>query len=110
MMNKLAAVAVAATIASGASAQENYVGQILLFGTNYCPTGTIAASGQILPINQNTELYSLFGTTYGGDGQTTFGLPDLRTKDANGQPIGPGLPGAGMLHCVVERGYYPPRD
>jgi microcystin-dependent protein len=86
------------------------MGQILQFGSTYCPTGMIAASGQTLQIAQNTALFSLFGTIYGGDGQTTFGLPDLRAKDANGQPINPGQPGAGMLHCVVEQGYYPPRD
>ena len=110
MKQRLLTAAIAATIANGALAQEAYMGQILQFGSNYCPRGTIAASGQTLGIAQNTALFSLFGTTYGGDGQTTFALPDLRAKDANGQPIAPGEPGAGMLHCVVEQGYYPPRD
>ncbi len=110
MKQRLMAAAIAATIVGGASAQEAYMGQVLQFGSNYCPTGTVPASGQVLSIQQNPALFSLFGTTYGGDGQTTFGLPDLRAKDANGQPIAPGQPGAGLLHCVVEQGYYPPRN
>jgi microcystin-dependent protein len=110
MKQKLLAVAIAATIAGGASAQESYMGQILQFGSTYCPRGTTPASGQTLEIAPNSALFSLFGTIYGGDARTTFVLPDLRAKDANGQPIAPGKPGAGMLHCVVEQGYYPPRD
>jgi microcystin-dependent protein len=110
MKRTLLAAAIAATIACGASAQEAYMGQILQFGSTYCPRGTIPASGQTLAIAPNAALFSLFGTIYGGDGQTTFAMPDLRAKDANGQPIAPGQPGAGMLHCVVEQGYYPPRD
>ncbi len=110
MRQTLLGAAIAATIASSALAQEVYMGQVLQFGSTYCPKGTIPASGQTLDIAQNTALFSLLGTTFGGNGQTTFMVPDLRSKDANGQPIAPGQPGAGMLHCVVEQGYYPPRD
>jgi hypothetical protein len=96
-------------LASGAEAQEFYMGQILKFGSSYCPDGTLPAEGDLLPIAQHTALFSLFGTAYGGDGRETFGLPDLRARDANGAPIPLGQVGAEMLHCVVERGYYPPR-
>jgi hypothetical protein len=104
------AAAIAVTIAGNASAQDAYMGQILQLGSTYCPRGTIPASGQTLDIAANSALFSLFGTIYGGDGRSNFALPDLRAKDANGQPIAPGQPGAGLLHCVVEEGVYPPRD
>lgn len=110
MKQKLLVAAIAATIASGASAQEAYMGQILQFGSTYCPHGTLPASGQTMPIASNEALFTLFGVIYGGDGQSTFALPDLRAKDADGKPIDPGQPGSGMLHCVVAQGYYPPRD
>lgn len=111
MNRTLLAAAVAASIAGGASAQVlSYMGQILQFGTTYCPPGTVEAAGQTLDIYKNAELYSLFGIQYGGDGRNSFSLPDLRTKDANGQPIEPGQPGAGLLSCVVEVGVYPTQN
>ena len=57
---------------------EPYVGQIIPFAGNFAPKGWAFCNGQILPINQNTALFSLLGTTYGGDGKTNFALPDLR--------------------------------
>jgi microcystin-dependent protein len=59
---------------------EPFVGQIQTFGFNFAPRGWAFCSGQLLPIAQNTALFSLLGTTYGGDGRTTFGLPDLRGR------------------------------
>ena len=56
---------------------EPFLGQITLVGFNFPPRGWAFCEGQLLPINQNTALFSLLGTTYGGDGRTTFGLPDL---------------------------------
>ncbi|HZD90877.1 MAG TPA: tail fiber protein [Pseudolabrys sp.] len=61
-----------------------YVGQIDLFGFNFAPVQWAQCTGTIVPINQNTALFSLLGTTYGGNGTTTFGLPDLRSRT----PIG----------------------
>jgi microcystin-dependent protein len=67
-----------------------YVGQLLLVGFAWAPNGWVLCQGQLLPINENDVLYNLIGTTYGGDGQTNFGLPDLRGQI----PIGIGqLPG-----------------
>jgi microcystin-dependent protein len=57
-----------------------YLGEIKIMGFNFNPRGWAKCDGQILPINQYQSLYSLLGTTYGGDGRTTFGLPDLRGR------------------------------
>ncbi|MGE5703060.1 MAG: phage tail protein [Clostridia bacterium] len=59
---------------------SQFLGEIRLFSGNFAPTGWAMCNGQILPINQNQALYSLLGTTYGGDGKTTFALPDLRGR------------------------------
>jgi microcystin-dependent protein len=59
---------------------EPFLGQITIFGFNFAPKGWAFCDGQILPINQNQSLYSLLGTTFGGDGRTTFALPDLRGR------------------------------
>lgn len=59
---------------------EPFVAEIKIFGFNFAPRGWAACDGQILPINQNQSLFSLLGTTYGGDGETSFGLPDLRGR------------------------------
>jgi microcystin-dependent protein len=62
-----------------------------MFGGNFAPRGWALCQGQILSIAQNTALFSLLGTTYGGNGQTTFALPDLRGRAPVGQGQGPGL-------------------
>lgn len=59
---------------------EPFLAEIRIVGFNFAPRGWAFCDGQILPINQNQSLYSLLGTTYGGDGRTTFGLPDLRGR------------------------------
>ena len=68
-----------------------FVGEIMMVGYNFCPRGWANADGQLLPISQNTALFSLYGTTYGGDGRTTFGLPDLRGRVPVHLGHGPGL-------------------
>lgn len=70
---------------------EPFVGEIRMVGFTFAPKGWAMCNGQILPINQNTALFSLLGTTYGGDGQTTFALPDLRGRVAIHVGQGPGL-------------------
>ena len=70
---------------------EPFLGQIMAFGFNFPPRGWSTCEGQILPIAQNTALFSLLGTTFGGDGRTTFALPDLRGRSIVGQGQGPGL-------------------
>ena len=59
---------------------DPFLGEIAIFGFNFAPRGWAFCDGQILPINQNQSLYSLIGTTYGGDGRTSFALPDLRGR------------------------------
>lgn len=67
------------------------LGQIILFAGNFAPSGWTFCNGQLLPISQNTALFSLLGTTYGGDGQATFALPDLRGRAPIHFGQGPGL-------------------
>ena len=57
-----------------------YLGEIKIISWNFAPQGWAFCNGQLLPINQNQALFSILGTTYGGDGRTTFGLPDLRAR------------------------------
>jgi len=71
---------------------EPFIGEIKIFGFNFAPKGYATCQGQILPISTNTALFSLLGTTYGGNGQTTFGLPDLQGRMPISQGTGPGLP------------------
>ncbi|HYV04612.1 MAG TPA: tail fiber protein [Blastocatellia bacterium] len=70
---------------------EPFLGMIAIYGFNFAPRGWAFCNGQILPIAQNTALFSLLGTTYGGNGQTTFALPDLRGRWPNHFGQGPGL-------------------
>jgi microcystin-dependent protein len=79
-------------LSGSASAQsEPFLGEIRCFGFNFAPRGWLPAEGQIMAIAPNTALFSLLGTTYGGDGQTTFALPDLRGRSIVGVDQGPGL-------------------
>ncbi len=71
---------------------DAYIGDIMIVGFNFCPRGWALADGQLLPISQNQALFSLLGTQFGGDGRTTFGLPDMRSRAAIGQGSGPALP------------------
>jgi microcystin-dependent protein len=59
---------------------QPYVGEIRMFGGNFAPVGWMFCEGQVLPISENETLFNLIGTTYGGDGQSTFALPDLRGR------------------------------
>src|ERR1700743_3672994 len=70
---------------------EADLAMIFAFAGNFAPRGFASCEGQILPIAQNTALFSLLGTNYGGNGQTTFALPDLRGRTVLGQGQGPGL-------------------
>ena len=133
------ATALSATIAQPLHAQDRYLGEIFTVGYTYCPRGTLEANGQLLSISQNTALFSLFGTTYGGDGRVTFALPDLRGRVIVGQGQGPGrenvmqgttptggtsssaeshaggdrsdgVPQLALRYCVVMQGIYPSRN
>ena len=114
-------------VAPMAQAQEKYIGEILMTGANFCPRGSAAAEGQLMAISSNTALFSLLGTTYGGDGRTTFALPDLQGaapigtgRPAGGDDVylgergqvtqGPGVGTLGMQYCVVMQGIFPSRN
>ena len=70
---------------------EPFLAEVKIFAGNFAPRGWALCEGQILPINQNQALFSLLGTTYGGDGRTTFALPDLRGRAPISSGQGPGL-------------------
>ena len=81
---------------------EPFIGEIRMVGFSYAPQHWVNADGQMMSINQHTSLFALYGTTYGGDGRTTFGLPDFRGR----VPIHTGR-GAGLLdyHMGQAGGY-----
>ena len=70
---------------------EPFIGEIKLFAGNFAPRGFMFCHGQLLSIAEHTALFSLLGTMYGGDGRTSFGLPDLRGRVVVGAGHGPGL-------------------
>ncbi|MES2709268.1 MAG: tail fiber protein [Verrucomicrobiota bacterium] len=78
---------------------QPFVGEIRIFAGNFAPSGWEFCSGQLLPISENDTLFTLIGTTYGGDGQETFGLPDLRGR----LPLHQGT-GAGITYIIGESG------
>jgi microcystin-dependent protein len=73
------------------SGSEPFIGEVTMFGGNFAPRGWALADGQLLAISSNEALFSILGTTFGGDGRTTFGLPDLRGRMPLGPRTGPGL-------------------
>ncbi len=80
---------------------EPMISQIVVFGSNFCPRGWMEAKGQLLDINQNQALFSLLGTTYGGDGRTNFALPNLQTSQTkSGAPVA----------CIAVTGLFPSRN
>jgi microcystin-dependent protein len=79
---------------------DPFVAEIRIFGFNFAPTGWALCDGQLLPLSQNTALFSLLGTTYGGDGKSTFALPDLQGSVPMHPGQGPGL----SLHDLGETG------
>ena len=68
-----------------------FIGEVVMFGGNFAPRGWAFCNGQLLSIAQNTALFSILGTTYGGDGRSTFALPDLRGRTPIHPGSGPGL-------------------
>ena len=70
---------------------NQFVAEIRIFAGNFAPTGWALCNGQLMPISQNTALFSLLGTTYGGDGKSTFALPNLQGSAPLQQGQGPGL-------------------
>ncbi len=81
---------------------EGTIGEIRMFAGNFAPRNWALCQGQILSIAQNTALFSILGTTYGGNGQTTFALPDFRGRTAVGPGQGPGLPNVTLGEVAGE--------
>jgi microcystin-dependent protein len=97
-----AALAIASS-ASGAFAQSDpFLGQVMIFGGNFCPRGWALMNGQLMPISQNQALFSLLGTTYGGDGRASFALPTAK-------PVFTGT-GAAFVTCIALVGVFPARN
>ena len=91
-MKKFLLIGLFAILSMGKTkAQEPILGEIRMFAGNFAPIGWAFCQGQLLPIAQNQALFSLLGTTYGGDGRTSFALPDLRGRVPVGFGQGPGL-------------------
>ncbi|WP_445371029.1 phage tail protein [Methylomonas sp. HW2-6] len=89
---KLALIAAAGLpMSASACGNEPFIGEVCTFAFNFCPRNYLPADGSLLPIASNTALFSLLGTTYGGDGRSTFALPDLRGRNPVGAGQGPGL-------------------
>lgn len=79
---------------------EPFLAQVMMFAGNFAPRGWAKCEGQLLPIDQNQSLFSLLGTTFGGDGRTTFALPDLREQST----------AQGVLFLIALQGVYPSRN
>ena len=81
-----------------------YMGEIKIVAFNFAPQGWAMANGQLLPINQNQALFSLFGTTYGGNGQTNFAIPDMRGRIPNhfGSGLDLGERGGEAAHTLTS--------
>lgn len=79
---------------------EPFVGEIRMFGGNFAPAGWMFCQGQLLPISENETLFNLIGTTYGGDGQSTFALPNLQSR----VPIHAGTGPGGITYQLGEAG------
>ncbi len=86
----------AALIGTAHAGPSTYTGEIIITAASYCPESTVEAVGQLMTIADNSALFSLYGTTYGGNGQTNFAMPDLRGRAPVHFGTGPGLT------------YYPP--
>jgi microcystin-dependent protein len=104
MMNRLIfgllGIAMSLSANPCAAGSDPFLGEIDTFAFKFCPTGWSPLNGQLLPINQNTALFSLLGTTYGGNGTTTFALP-------KGKPVFTLTPGAPVIQCIALFGVFP---
>lgn len=92
---------------SPVGAQDAMMGEIRLFAGTFAPRGWAFCEGQLVHISQNQALYSILGTMYGGDGRTTFALPDLRDSEKR---LRKGADGDGPRYIIAVRGAFPSRD
>ena len=91
-----------ANVRSALAGSNPFLGEVETFAFDFCPQGWSSLNGQLLSINQNQALFALLGTTYGGDGQTTFALPMAK-------PIFTAT-GAVLLQCIALQGIFPSRN
>ena len=85
-----------------AFAAQPYVGEVIVTGADFCPAGWEPMNGQLLPISENETLFQLIGTTYGGDGQSTFALPTAKPVIS--------ATGAALTQCISLFGVFPARN
>jgi microcystin-dependent protein len=106
LMKKLfvgASIALCLGINVAAAGADPFVGEVDTFAFGFCPKGWAPLNGQLLSISQNTALFSLLGTNYGGNGTSNFALP-------LGRPIQTLTPGAPLIQCIALQGIFPARD
>ena len=100
----LLAVAAIVGMSSAAQAQSTpLLGEVMIFAGNFCPRGWFLMNGQLLPINQYQALFSILGTTYGGDGKTNFALPKANPFMTYGNQ-------QTLTQCIAYLGVYPSRN
>ena len=87
--------------------RDGYIGEVFMTGSNFCPRNTLPTDGRLLPISQNTALFSLLGTMYGGDGRTTFALPKLEGPRAGSDSANANQK---LTVCIVTQGIFPSRS
>lgn len=90
-MVSFVSLALGGVLAPEKASAEPYIGDIIPVGYNFCPRGWVEANGQLLAISQYSAMFSLMGTTFGGNGTTNFAVPNLQGRAAIGQGAGPGL-------------------
>jgi microcystin-dependent protein len=100
----LAIVGLALMSLPAAAGSNPFLGEVETFAFNFCPLGWVVPNGQLMPINQNQALFSLLGTTYGGDGKSTFALPVIKPTFT----ISPGSPP--LTICMATLGIFPSRN
>jgi microcystin-dependent protein len=99
----LAFLALAISAKPSAAGADPFLGEIATFAFRFCPRGWAPLNGQLLSINQNQALFSLLGTSFGGDGKTTFALPLAK-------PVFTLVQGAPLIQCIALQGIFPPRN
>lgn len=93
-----------------AEAHDYYIGEIFFMATNYCPRYSMTSLGQQLPISMNTALFALLGTTYGGNGTTSFALPSHQFSGVQPREYYVGYSSDRLVQaCVATQGIFPPR-
>ncbi len=98
----LAAVAMMSCTGAAQAGENPFVGEIETYAFNFCPSGWLPTNGALLQISQYTVLFDLLGTKYGGDGTTTFGVPNTRPVHTKGRPL--------LTQCMAYLGIFPSQD